>query len=50
MYKIAVDLGYGYVKGMNEGGEKIIFPSVVGAAHKKKAIRTAIKLFALSEK
>ncbi len=33
MYKIAIDLGYGYVKGMNEEKEKIIFPSIVGTAH-----------------
>ena len=33
MYKIAVDLGYGFVKGANEENERIIFPSVVGAAH-----------------
>lgn len=33
MYKIAIDLGYGYTKGLNEDGEKIIFPSIVGTAH-----------------
>jgi len=32
MFKLAVDLGYGYVKGINEFGEKILFPSVVGPA------------------
>ena len=33
MYKIAIDLGYGYVKGLNEENERIVFPSIVGAAH-----------------
>ncbi len=33
MHKIAIDLGYDYVKGLNEDGEKIIYPSVVGTAH-----------------
>ncbi len=36
MYKIAVDLGYGYTKGINQDGVKIIFPSVVGAAHHRE--------------
>jgi len=30
MYKIAVDLGYGYTKGINENEKTIIFPSIVG--------------------
>ncbi len=29
--RIAVDLGYGYIKGIAENGERIIFPSVVGS-------------------
>lgn len=36
MYKIAVDLGYGFIKGLNEEGEKILFPSVVGTAHSRE--------------
>jgi len=36
MYKIAVDLGYGFVKGLNEEGEIILFPSVVGTAHSRE--------------
>lgn len=30
MYKIAVDLGYGYTKGINENEKTIVFPSIVG--------------------
>lgn len=30
MFKIAIDLGYGYVKGVNEAGERVSFPSLVG--------------------
>lgn len=30
MYKIAVDLGYGFTKGVNQDGDKIIIPSIVG--------------------
>lgn len=35
MFKIAVDIGYGYLKGINEKGERIIFPSMVGSAHER---------------
>ena len=35
MHKIAVDLGYGFLKGMNEDGDRILFPSVVGPAHNR---------------
>lgn len=30
MYKIAIDLGYGYTKGIGENGKTVVFPSVVG--------------------
>jgi plasmid segregation protein ParM len=30
LYKIAVDLGYGFTKGVNQDGKKIIIPSIVG--------------------
>ena len=33
MFKMAIDLGYGYVKGVNEDGKKVLFSSVVGPAH-----------------
>lgn len=32
MYKMAMDLGYGFVKGVNEKGQRVCFPSVVGPA------------------
>lgn len=35
MFKIAVDIGYGFLKGINETGERIIFPSMVGSAHER---------------
>ena len=33
MFKIGLDLGYGYVKGINEAGRRIVFPSLVSAAY-----------------
>ncbi|QGG46867.1 ParM/StbA family protein [Heliorestis convoluta] len=33
MFKIGIDLGYGYTKGINQEGRTIIFPSIIGAAH-----------------
>ncbi|HHW01701.1 MAG TPA: ParM/StbA family protein [Thermoanaerobacterales bacterium] len=33
MFKIGLDLGYGYVKGVNETGKGIVFPSLVSAAY-----------------
>ena len=36
MYRIAVDLGYGYIKGINQEGKKICFPSLVGPARSLK--------------
>ncbi len=33
MFKIGLDLGYGYVKGINEEGKAVIFPSLVGNAY-----------------
>lgn len=33
MFKIGLDLGYGYVKGVNEAGKGIVFPSLVSAAY-----------------
>ena len=35
MFKIGLDLGYGYIKGVNENGEKILFPAIVGGAYKR---------------
>lgn len=40
--KIAVDLGYGYVKAVNEYGRKIIFPSVVATDPGGGAIADAL--------
>ncbi len=31
MFKVAVDLGYGYVKALSEDGRSVVFPSVVGS-------------------
>lgn len=33
MKKIAIDPGYGYVKGLSEYGNRVLFPSLVGSAH-----------------
>jgi plasmid segregation protein ParM len=33
---IGVDVGYGYTKAVNENGEKVIFPSVVGTGFERK--------------
>ncbi|HHY80085.1 MAG TPA: ParM/StbA family protein [Thermoanaerobacter sp.] len=35
MFKIGLDVGYGYVKGVNEEGKEIIFPSLVGNAYER---------------
>ncbi|QSZ27610.1 ParM/StbA family protein [Aceticella autotrophica] len=35
MFKTALDLGYGYVKGINEKGKQILFPSLVGNAYQR---------------
>ena len=29
MFKIGLDLGYGYIKGVNESGREVLFPSLV---------------------
>ncbi len=36
MFKIGIDLGYGFVKGVNESGQKVCFPSVVARASKRQ--------------
>lgn len=36
MFKIAVDLGYGYIKAVNERGSRVLMPSLVGAAHSRQ--------------
>ncbi|SHF87808.1 plasmid segregation actin-type ATPase ParM [Caldanaerobius fijiensis DSM 17918] len=41
MFKIGLDLGYGYVKGINEKGKRVIFPSLVSMGHD----RSLSKLF-----
>lgn len=41
MFKIGLDLSYGYVKGINEKGKRVIFPSLVSIAHD----RSLSKLF-----
>jgi len=33
MFKVGIDLGYGYVKGVNEKGKQVLFPSLVGNAY-----------------
>jgi plasmid segregation protein ParM len=35
MFKIGLDLGYGYTKGINEAGKRIVFPSLVGTAYNR---------------
>jgi plasmid segregation protein ParM len=35
MFKIGLDLGYGYVKGVNETGRTAVFPSLVGNAYER---------------
>lgn len=29
MFKVSIDLGYGYVKGVNSNNEKVLFPSII---------------------
>lgn len=36
MFKIGLDLGYGYTKGINEQGKIIVFPSLVGNAYQRQ--------------
>lgn len=45
MFKIGLDLGYGYVKGISEAGKGVIFPSLVGNAYN----RPLAKLFGGNE-
>lgn len=35
MFKIGLDLGYGFVKGVNEHGKKVLFPALVGGAYER---------------
>ena len=35
MYKLGLDLGYGYVKGINEDNKMVLFPSLVGDAYER---------------
>lgn len=35
MFKVGLDLGYGYVKGINEKGKEVLFPSLVGNAYER---------------
>jgi plasmid segregation protein ParM len=35
MFKIGLDLGYGYTKGINETGRTVLFPSLVGNAYQR---------------
>ncbi|WP_028987599.1 ParM/StbA family protein [Thermicanus aegyptius] len=39
MFKIAVDIGYGYVKGINENGERVLFRSLISPAHDRSIMR-----------
>ncbi len=36
MFKIAIDLGYRYVKAINENGQSILFPSLVGSPYNRQ--------------
>ena len=36
MFKIGLDLGYGYVKGVNEAGKEVLFPSLVCEGHDRR--------------
>jgi plasmid segregation protein ParM len=36
VFKIAIDLGHGYIKGMSESGGTVIFPSLVGEGYERK--------------
>ena len=38
VFKIGLDLGYGYVKGVNEAGKTVLFPSLVGNAYQRNLI------------
>lgn len=46
MFKIGLDLGYGYVKGVNEVGKGVVFPALVGNAYD----RPLAELFESNEK
>jgi len=35
MYKIAVDLGYGFTKAINQENDELVFPSLVGSGHRR---------------
>ncbi|MBP2071407.1 ParM/StbA family protein [Thermoanaerobacterium saccharolyticum] len=35
MFKIGLDLGYGYTKGISETGKTVVFPSIVGNAYER---------------
>lgn len=35
MYKIAIDLGYGFTKAINQDGDELVFPSLVGSGHNR---------------
>ncbi|MZP31178.1 StbA family protein [Heliobacterium undosum] len=37
MFKIGIDLGYGEVKGINENGRRVLFPSLVGLGHDRNS-------------
>jgi len=36
MFKIGLDLGYGYVKGVNESGKEVSFPSLVSEGYERQ--------------
>lgn len=38
MFKIGLDLGYGYVKGVNENNNTVVFPSIVGDAYQRNLV------------
>lgn len=38
MFKLGLDLGYGYVKGINEEQKTIMFPSLVGDAYERNLV------------
>lgn len=45
MFNIGLDLGYGFVKGVNEAGKGVVFPAIVGNAYD----RPLAKLFGSDE-
>jgi len=35
-FRVSIDIGYGFVKGINERGERVLFRSIIAPAHERK--------------